>query len=461
MSREPMRDVVVLLPGILGSVLQRDGRDVWAMSPGVALRALTSLGGSMSRLALEGDDPEADDLGDGVVATRVIPDLHLIPGLWKIDGYGAIAAAVRDRFDVTPGENYFEFAYDWRRDNRAHARRLARESHDWLAAWRTRSGNDDARLVLLAHSMGGLVARAFLELHDGWKVTRTLVTFGTPYRGSLNAVDFVANGFKKGWGPLGVDLGGVLRSLTSVYQLLPIYPVVETEAGPVRVTETAIPHLDAERAEQALAFHRSVHDAVDRNRTDPAYLERGYRTYPVVGIGQPTRQGVRVVDGGLSIGFDLGGRDHGGDGTVPRVSAMPIEMEDAATGLFSTAIHSSLQNADAVIAQVTGILTSADIDLRIYRSDGRGGISLQVPDAITAGTPLLIEARPAGGRSEPLTAAVVDTDSGAPVWQGGLADGVDWQRAETPPLAAGVYRLTVTGTPGSVSDLVVALPPAD
>jgi hypothetical protein len=131
-----MRDVIVLLPGILGSVLQKDGKDVWAMSPGVALRALTSLGGSIKDLTLDGDDPEADDLGDGVVATRVLPDLHLIPGLWKIDGYSAIADAVAARFDVTPGENYFEFAYDWRRDNGAHARRLARQSHDWLAAWR-------------------------------------------------------------------------------------------------------------------------------------------------------------------------------------------------------------------------------------------------------------------------------------------------------------------------------------
>ena len=34
MAKQPMGDVVVLLPGILGSVLQRDGKDVWAPSPG-------------------------------------------------------------------------------------------------------------------------------------------------------------------------------------------------------------------------------------------------------------------------------------------------------------------------------------------------------------------------------------------------------------------------------------------
>ena len=34
MSRTPVGDVIVLLPGIMGSVLQKDGKDVWALSGG-------------------------------------------------------------------------------------------------------------------------------------------------------------------------------------------------------------------------------------------------------------------------------------------------------------------------------------------------------------------------------------------------------------------------------------------
>ena len=249
MTKQPMDDVVVLLPGILGSVLEKDGKDMWAMSPGAAFRALLSLGGSIKGLALDGDDPDADDLGDGVIATRLLPDLHLVPGLWKIDGYGAIAKAMRDQFELIDGQNYFEFPYDWRRDNRVHGRRLARQAHDWLAAWRTSSGNSDAKLILLAHSMGGLVSRAFLELFDGWKDTRALITFGTPYRGSLNALSFLNHGMRKGIGPVGLDLTDFLRSLTSVYQLLPIYPSVVTPDGAtVRVAETTIEGVDAARA---------------------------------------------------------------------------------------------------------------------------------------------------------------------------------------------------------------------
>ena len=197
MPRKAMRDVIVLLPGITGSVLQKNGRDVWAVSGSSALNALLTLGDSIRELALDEDPPDVDDLGDGVTATRVIHDIHLIPGLWKIDGYTKVVERVQATFDVTPGANFFEFAYDWRRDNRVAARKLAREGRAWLAAWRQRSGNDEAQLILVGHSMGGIVSRYFLECLDGWRDTRLLVTFGTPYRGSLNALGFLANGFEK------------------------------------------------------------------------------------------------------------------------------------------------------------------------------------------------------------------------------------------------------------------------
>ena len=76
--------------------------------------------------------------------------------------------------------------------------------------------------------MGGLICRHFLEMLDGWKDTRLLITFGTPYRGSLNALDFIANGMKKKLGPVTLlNLTELVRSFTSVYQLLPIYPCVD------------------------------------------------------------------------------------------------------------------------------------------------------------------------------------------------------------------------------------------
>ncbi len=231
-ARIKVDDVVVLLPGILGSVLQVDGRDAWAPSKGALLRGILSLGASVKNLELRTtDDIDRDELGDGVTAPRLMPDIHLIPRFWKIDGYTKVRGVLTERFDLTPGLNWFDFPYDWRRDNRVAARQLAQRAPGWLDAWKTASGNQDAKLVLLGHSMGGLVARAFLELYDGWKITRSLITFGTPYRGAVNALDYLASGFKKGVGPFKLDLSRLLGSMTSVYQLCPIFPCVDTGDG--------------------------------------------------------------------------------------------------------------------------------------------------------------------------------------------------------------------------------------
>ena len=144
-------------------------------------------------MTLPHDDPAVDDLGDGIVADALMPDLHLLPGVWKIDGYTKVVEDIKANFDVAEGKNFFSFPYDWRRDNRVSARKLAKVTEGWLSAWRRSSGNAEANLVLVCHSMGGLVSRYFLECLEGWKVTQALVTFGTPYRGSLNALDGLVN----------------------------------------------------------------------------------------------------------------------------------------------------------------------------------------------------------------------------------------------------------------------------
>src|SRR3954468_4085053 len=172
-------DIVVLIPGITGSVLERNGREVWGTSIQAGLRGLFSGGRTIQDLLLEHDDPDADDLGDGVRATRLIHDVHLFPGLWTIDGYTKVAERLLQRLRLTPGTNYFELPYDWRRTNQVASRKLDTQSTEWLAA--RRKTHPDAKLVIVAHSMGGLVARHFLEVLGGWRNTRMLVTFGTPY----------------------------------------------------------------------------------------------------------------------------------------------------------------------------------------------------------------------------------------------------------------------------------------
>jgi hypothetical protein len=447
MPRAPVGDVIVLLPGISGSVLQKDGRDIWALSGGAAVKALTSLGSSIKNLKIHDDDPTADDLGDGIVATRVIPGTHLIPGLWKIDGYGKIAKTIRGEFDIQPGANFFEFPYDWRRDNRVHAHRLARESWGWLKRWREQSGNGNAKLVLIAHSMGGLICRYFLEVLDGWENTRLLVTFGTPYRGSLNALDFIVNGMKKKLGGFTLlNFTDLVRSYTAVYQLLPIYPCVDPGTGTLaRVTEIdSIPELIPERAADALAFHQAIREAVEEHANLPDYRNRGYGITSIAGMFQPTRQSMVIRDGDVQILRTYEGRDEGGDGTVPSVSATPIELSNQDREIYVRERHASLQNADHSLGQMIGLLRRQVID-QTQRFAPGAGISLDVDDVYLTGEPMLIHAQ-SEVEWAVLRAVVEDVDSGAQVARAEMKPSMDgWHAVELPPLPEGVYRLTVSG----------------
>jgi hypothetical protein len=220
MARTPISDVIVILPGILGSVLERQNRKLWAPSRLSLLSALVQLGRNFDSLHLN-DAASGDTMSDGgVAASGLVSNVHLILWLRKIDGYTQLTNYICTRFDVVPKQNYFEFAYDWRLDNRIAADRLACLSRTWLQDWKQTSGASDTRLIVIAHSMGGLVARYFLEVLEGWRDTRMLITFGTPFRGSLNPLDYLVNGFRKLSGF--VDLTHLIRSFPSVYQLLPI-----------------------------------------------------------------------------------------------------------------------------------------------------------------------------------------------------------------------------------------------
>lgn len=458
MTRRTCGDVVVLLPGITGSVLRRDGRDVWAVSPGAALQAVLSLGRSIQDLELASDDTD-----DGVTAPRLVSDVHLVPGLWKIDGYTKVRARLVADLGLVEGENYFDFPYDWRRDNRRAAQRLAEQAPRWLHDWRARSGNRDARLVLVGHSMGGLVARHYLEVLDGWQDTRALVTFGTPFRGSMNAVDFLVNGLRPGVGPLAVDLSRLLRSFTSVYQLVPTYRCVDAGSGLARVADTVLPHVDPARARAALAFHDEIRTAVEAHLQDDAYLRARYRISPVVGIYQPTSQSGVLEGGALRVLRSYEGKDYFGDGTVPQVSATPLELSDDPREVYVTEAHASLQNADEVIAHVVGVL-SRPADLGQFKMSPLEGLSLEVADVLTTAEPVEVAAWTAGS-ADRVRLRVQDVDTRRVVRRRTLERrGSGPFRVTLPPLPAGVYRVHAeppgdsTG-PRPVTDLVTVIDP--
>ena len=450
-------DVVVLLPGITGSVLANDkGQELWSPSAGSIWRAIRSAGGSVTNLVLgTGGDP------GGVTAPRLIPDITIVPGFMKIDGYTRIEEYLIAQLGLERGKNYFPFPYDWRLDNRLNARRLESEALSWLKQWRERHGGpSDARLILVGHSMGGLVSRYFLECLGGWEHTRTLITLGTPHRGSLNAVDFLVHGMKRGIGPFGLDLSPMLRSYPSVYQLLPIYPCVDNGGREMlriadAATAGALPMVDPQRAADARKFHQEIEDAQTANAKTSAYVERGYTLLPVVGIEQPTLQSVKSSAGAVDLLRSYDGQDMGGDGTVPRVSGTPLELSDSEREIYAAEMHGSLQNADGALANLKGVLTRRNINLGRFRAELPTALTLDLDDVVPAGEPLTVRVRASEGNPT-VTAHLTHMGNHTELHEVlGRSREPGWQQVEL-DLEPGVWKVRVEAEGASpVTDLAV------
>jgi hypothetical protein len=429
-------------------------------------------GNAIEDLYLQQDDPDAEKLDDGICATRLIEDVSIIPGFFKIDGYTQTTKTIVDNFSniihgniyLDPDDraaNFYHFPYDWRRDNRVAAKILQKLLAKRLKCWREASGNRDAKVILLAHSMGGLVSRYYLEVLGGWPDCKALFTFGTPYRGSVKAVDFLANGYKEAF----IDLTQVLRSMTSVYQLLPRYKALKIGNEFYRIAESPVdlPNIDRAKAQAALNFYNTIDDAADVNQHNPTY-RRSFVTCPIVGVIQPTKQSAELINGVITTSEILPTwlldrpNVSDGDGTVPQVSATPVQMGDLEMLSMVDYIaesHGALQNQpDTLLNLLKRIEAAQTASLEDVRGGVEGvgsrgirglkGIGLDLDDLYRIDEPITMRAKISGSAAvNALMAEITCVSEQRPAIDRNftLEDGT-WVMA-TDNLAAGVYRVTV------------------
>jgi hypothetical protein len=191
-----------------------------------------------------------------------------------------------------------------------------------------------------------------------------------------------------------------MRSLTSIYQLLPIYKVININGEYHRIAEIDnLPNIDKLKAQDALAFHREIEAAVEQHLKDERYL-RSFATVPISGVQQPTLQSATLINGELTASEDLpeilkNRSDLGdGDGTVPKVSAIPIERSRELDNFFIAEQHGALQNQAQVLDNLLNTLRISQYTL----SDVRGGepqtaISLSLDDLYLTDEPIAMRAR--------------------------------------------------------------------
>ncbi|MFD5746132.1 hypothetical protein [Streptomyces sp. NPDC127033] len=409
-------DLVVFVPGILGSRLTRDGKDVWHQSKQAALqlvRPARAVAGFALPPGIGDDEPEAPW---AVAADELLKGPDAMPGLLAQFGYPDVRAMLGRAPDHHPGgglrpEQYLAFTYDWRLSNRLSARRLKAGVERALARWRERApdhyprAHEDApKVVLMCHSMGGLIARHYLECLGGRDIARSLVTIGTPHRGAAKAIRFLTgNGIGPGedqglpqrkalrWAArVNPALAGIARSFPSVAQLLPVYNAALTDgaAGWRPLTATPVPDLPTELVRDAFAFHQEFTDAWERNRATGA--PSPYKVHCLGGRAHPTVHGVVVgADGTLEFPTWLdNSREWTGDGTVPEESAFAKwALDELSDAVWSGERHATMAGAESVGHQLVAIRRGRQARDTLAGDDEFG---LVAPDFAVAGEPFEI-----------------------------------------------------------------------
>ena len=229
---------VIIIPGVTGSqiVSPETGKTVW-FSFGFSRDEPDDL-----RLPLS---PDLRQNTDSLVAGDIIREIKL-PGVLKIfpeiGVYGTALAALRakgytegDWDNPQEADVYYVFPYDWRRDNVESAQRLIEK----IEAVKAKLNRPDLKFNLVAHSMGGLIARyaamyGKADLPPGgkapvptWAGSRhinKIMLFGTPNEGSFSAFEVLIKGYSVAGRklPFVMDLGpDDVFSIPALYQMMP------------------------------------------------------------------------------------------------------------------------------------------------------------------------------------------------------------------------------------------------
>jgi hypothetical protein len=200
---------VIVIPGILGSriVNRKTGEVVWP---------------SIFRSGVDGLSlPATPDLAsnrDELVAARIVETAKLAGNFGpEVYVYHYLIRALEDYGGYREGDwanppeggdqdTFYVFSYDWRRDNVESARLLVKR----VEALKLKLGQPDLRFNVVAHSMGGLVARYAAMYGDqdlppegaearpdwaGASFVNKIFMFGTPNAGSAEAFAVLLEGY--------------------------------------------------------------------------------------------------------------------------------------------------------------------------------------------------------------------------------------------------------------------------
>ncbi|HKP69386.1 MAG TPA: hypothetical protein VJV05_08880, partial [Pyrinomonadaceae bacterium] len=230
------KNPIIIIPGLTGSELvnNRTGEQVWFKNHRSRvddLRLPISPNISSNR-----DDLVSKDIIRSVQVLKILPETEiyerLIDALQTRGGYHEAKWSTSAKTDAQ--DAFYVFPYDWRRDNVESAQLLIRR----IETLKRRLGKPNLKFNIIAHSMGGLVAR-YAAMYGGadlspapsptWSGARhfsKIFLLGTPNEGSVMSLDALLNGFSYFGGGLNLPfIQNITRfdvfTIPAAYELLP------------------------------------------------------------------------------------------------------------------------------------------------------------------------------------------------------------------------------------------------
>ncbi len=369
------RDAVILLPGIMGSHLAVDGRTIW-------VDALRLARGGLAELAYGG----AGDVTAVGLNRTYVPLITRLARTWDVH----------------------LFPFDWREDVVESGHRLDELVERLRAEHPTRGVN------FVAHSMGGLVVRAFIAEHrQRWDEladipgasSGRLVMLGTPNRGSYSIPMTLLGAELAVRGLAAIDrrhdsdeVAKIVAGFPGVYQMLPFAQGVEgVEDDHWNDLYTAAKWGDGSHiSADLLARAKATHEQLGR---DGVHAERFCY---VAGYGKDTPFRVEVKDGGdMRIGqFAMG------DGRV----AHSLGELDGMKMYFVDATHGGLISDQTVLDKLDDLIrdgASEPTDRFLAQPPARRGVGAGIPTMLPIGDvdrkPLTAQTGTRGGVVRPPT----------------------------------------------------------
>ncbi len=201
------RRTVVFVPGSMGSELWLGNERVWPNVKTIFTNPEIFI--YPSRVPLE--------------PRGIVDEVVIVPNLIKQDQYNRLGDYLVEELNFRRGVDFFEFAYDWRQDVRISARQLGEL---------IQSLPDTQPLVLIAHSLGTMVSRYYIERLGGHKRIERAILMGGPHQGSTKILTSMLIAPEVlPFGIMGERLRQIVLTFPSTYQIIPTYEVGTDQDG--------------------------------------------------------------------------------------------------------------------------------------------------------------------------------------------------------------------------------------